>query len=67
MNIIQRIKEKTPPKDRAVRDVAGTIGAVCGAVLATGIVVSPIGITLLTIGAVVFGGKAVYHAQKVLK
>ena len=64
MGMIERILEKTPRKDKRRGKIATVIGTACGAVLATGLVLNPIGIIALTIGAVVFGGKAVYHAQK---
>lgn len=64
MKLINRIFEKTPKREKTKGKIATAIGTVCGAVLATGLVVNPIGIIALTIGAVIFGGKAVYHAQK---
>jgi hypothetical protein len=67
MNLIERIKKRTPRKDRIKGQIATTIGTICGAILATGLIINPVGILCLTVGAVVFGGKAIYHAQKVVK
>tara|TARA_R110000868_G_C10844017_1_gene760293 strand:+ start:360 stop:563 length:204 start_codon:yes stop_codon:yes gene_type:complete len=67
MNLIERIKKRTPRKDRIKGQIATTIGSICGAVLATGLIVNPIGILCLTVGTIIFGGKALYHAQKVVK
>lgn len=65
--MIERIKKRTPRKDRIKGQIATTIGSICGAVLATGLIVNPIGILCLTVGTIIFGGKALYHAQKVVK
>jgi hypothetical protein len=65
MKLISNILKTTPLKDKIDGTVSTQLGLVCGAVLATGVVTNPIGIVLLTIGAVVFSGKAVFHAQKV--
>jgi len=67
MNMIERIKKRTPRKDRIKGQIATTIGSICGAVLATGLIVNPVGILCLTVGTIIFGGKALYHAQKVVK
>ena len=67
MKLIERIKKRTPRKDRINGQIATTIGTVCGAILATGLIANPIGILCLTVGTIVFGGKALYHAQKVVK
>jgi hypothetical protein len=67
MRLIDRIRKRTPIKDRRRGRIATTIGTVCAAVLATGLVANPIGIVCLTVGAVVFGGKALFHAQKTVK
>lgn len=67
MNMIERIKKRTPRKDRIKGQISTTIGSICGAVLATGLIVNPIGILCLTVGTIIFGGKALYHAQKVVK
>lgn len=64
MKLLERIRKETPIKDKIDGIFCTKIGVACGAILATGLVVNPIGIVCLTIGAVVFGGKAVYHAQK---
>ncbi|CAB4128024.1 hypothetical protein UFOVP104_11 [uncultured Caudovirales phage] len=67
MNIIERIKSKTPRKHKINGQISGVLGTVCATTLATGLVTNPIGIIALTVGSVIFGGKAVYHAQKVQK
>jgi hypothetical protein len=67
MKLIERIKKRTPRKDRIKGQIATTIGAICGAILATGLIINPVGIVCLTVGTIVFGGKALYHSQKVVK
>lgn len=67
MNIVDRIKAKTPRKHKLNGQVSTVIGTVCASVLATGLVVNPIGVITLTVGSVLFGGKALYHASKVQK
>ncbi len=63
--LFKRITKKTPKKDKLIGKISTAIGTTCGIVLATGLVLNPIGIVALIVGATVFGGKAVYHAQKV--
>jgi len=65
MKLIDRIKSKTPRRNKRIGKPLGVLGTVCGAILATGLVVNPIGLVALTVGAIVFGGGAVYNAQKV--
>lgn len=67
MNLLKRIKAKTPKKDKRDGRIFTIIGAVCGAILTAGVVTAPLGVTLLTIGAVAFGGAALNSAQKVRK
>ncbi len=67
MKLIERIKSRTPRKDRINGQIATTIGTVCGAILATGLIINPIGIVCLTVGTIIFGGKALFHAQKTIK
>lgn len=62
--LIERIKEKTPEKEARKRNIAGAIGTACGIILAAGLVTNPVGIVALSIGAAIFGGKSLYHAQK---
>lgn len=64
MNIIERIKAKTPVHHKRAGINSTLLGTICAGVLATGVVVNPIGIVALTIGSIVFGGKALFHAQK---
>ena len=67
MKIIDRIKSKTPRKHKINGQISGAIGTICATTLATGLVTNPIGIIALTVGSAIFGGKALYHAQKVQK
>lgn len=67
MNLVERIKAKTPRKHKINGKLSTVLGTVCASVLATGLVVNPIGVIALTVGSVVFGGNAIYHAQKVQK
>jgi len=67
MKIIERIKARTPRKDKKNGQLATVIGATCATILSLGLVANPIGIVALTVGSIVFGGKAFYHAQKVQK
>lgn len=67
MGIIDRIKARTPRKNKNAGKVLTALGTACAVVLTTGLVANPIGITVLAVGAAVFGGGAVYHAQKVQK
>ena len=46
--------------------IATAIGIACATILTLGVVTAPLGITLLTVGAAVFGGKALFHAQKTI-
>jgi len=67
MNIIERIKTRTPLSDRKKGKIATAIGLACATILTLGVVTAPLGIALLSVGAAVFGGKAVFHAQKTIK
>lgn len=62
---IERVNSPTPKRDKFIGKLSTAIGTACGAILLTGMVLNPIGIVALIVGATVFGGKAVYHAQKV--
>jgi len=64
MNIIERIKSKTPVHHKRAGINSTMLGSICAGVLATGLVTNPIGIVALTIGSIVFGSKALFHAQK---
>lgn len=64
MNIIERIKAKTPVHHKRAGINSTLLGTICAGVLATGVVTNPIGIVVLTVGSIVFGGKALFHAQK---
>lgn len=67
MNIIDRIRKKTPAKDKFHGQVSTAIGVVCVTLLSLEIFDNKYAIAALTIGAVLFGGKSIYHAQKVKK
>lgn len=67
MNIIKRIKARTPDKDKGVGRLFTVLGAIATAVLATGLIVSTGGIIALTVVATLFTSKAIFHGQKVLK
>ncbi len=64
IKLLNKIIKETPLKDKVDGIFCTNVGVACGAVLATGLIVNPVGIVLLTIGAVLFGGKALFHAQK---
>lgn len=65
MTFLERLKAKTPEKHKGAGQVATILATISGAILSTGIVVNPIGIACLTIATTLFGGKALYHGQKV--
>ena len=67
MKLLERIKAKTPRKDRKKGQLSTIVGTGCAIVLAFGLVANPIGIAALTLGATIFGSKAIFHAQKVQK
>jgi hypothetical protein len=67
MEIIKRIKARTPRKNKTKGKVLTALGTACGVILAAGVIANPIGIAALTVGAIVFGSGAVYNAQKVQK
>jgi len=66
MNIIERIKEKTPKKNKLGLKIASVLGAVSLAVAESGIVdhrpLLKIGLEVLSVK---LGAVAVYNAQKV--
>lgn len=63
----ERVKEESTKKNRRKGQIATAIGIGCATVLSLGIVTAPLGIVLLSIGSAVFGGKAIFHAQKTKK
>jgi len=63
----KRVGSETPPRDKNHGKISTVIGTTCATVLALGLVANPIGMIALAVGATVFGGKAIFHAQKVLK
>ena len=64
MNIIERIKAKTPIHHKRAGINSTMIGTVCAGVLATGVVTNPIGIVALTIGSIVFGVRHCFTLKK---
>lgn len=67
MTFLERLKAKTPDKHKNAGQVSTVLATVSGAILSTGLVTNPIGIACLTIVTTLFGGKALYHGQKVEK
>lgn len=67
MNIIDRIRKKTPARDKLHGQISTAIGVICVTLLSLDTFQDKTAVTLLTIGAVLFGGKSIYHAQKVKK
>ena len=65
MNILQKIKARTPKRQKIIGKIATVIGTACATVLSLGLVANPIGIVALTVGAVAFGGKALHSAIQV--
>jgi hypothetical protein len=67
MNVYKRIKGKTPPKDKIKGQFMTVLSAICLVLSASGLVKNEyinLGFEIITI---LCGGKAFYHAQKVLK
>jgi hypothetical protein len=67
MNFFQRILHRTPNKDKFVGKISTIIGVISTAVISTDYVKDDNAIFVLSIISIVFGGKAIYHAQKILK
>ena len=67
MNLYRRIKGKTPPKDKIRGKLMTVLSAVCLVVTASGVVENEYLKIAIDIVMVLSGGKAFYHAQKVLK
>ena len=65
MKIIDRLKAPTPDKHKSAGQVSTILATVSGAILSTGVVTNPIGIAILSVITALFGGKALYHGQKV--
>jgi len=67
MRIIRKIRAKTPQRDKAIGKISTVIGTTCATILALGLVVNPVGLVALTVGSVIFGGKALFHATKTVE
>jgi hypothetical protein len=65
MNFIQRVLAKTPTRNKVVGQICTLIGLVSAIVLSSGVVKNEYVQLLFTILSVVFGGNALYQAQKV--
>jgi hypothetical protein len=67
MNLIDRIKRKTPARDKLHGKISTVVGVVCVTLLSLETFEDKTVVALLTVGAVLFGGKSIYHAQKIKK
>lgn len=67
MNILKRILAPTPRQHRINGQISTAISGACTSVLSLGLIETKEFIIAFTFIAVLFGGKAVFHAQKTLK
>lgn len=67
MNFLERILSRTPKQHKLVGKWCTFIGFVSASILSTGYVQNEFAIFVLTVISLVFGGKALYHAQKTHK
>ena len=67
MNVYKRIKGKTPPNDKFKGKILTVLSAICLAITASGIIKDDSVLLVLEIITILCGGKAFYHAQRVLK
>ena len=51
MNLIDKLKAKTPRRNKRNGHILGSIGTICATILATGLVVNPIAIIILSVGS----------------
>jgi hypothetical protein len=58
--------EKKERNHKLPGQIATVVATVCGAILTAGVVTSPLGVVLLSVGATGFGLKAGYHASKIV-
>ncbi len=63
-NLFKRIRSESSKKNRTKGQIATVIGIGCATALSLGVVTAPLGIALLAVGSALFGGKALFHAQK---
>ena len=64
MKIVDRIRARTSKRNRIKGQITTTLGTVCTVALGLGLVTNPIGIAVLSVGAILFGGDAVKRALK---
>jgi hypothetical protein len=67
LNFLGRILADTPKKEAQRGKLMGMLGSICGIILMLGTVTAPLGIALLSTGAIAFGGMAVKDASKYIK
>lgn len=67
MNVYKRIKGKTPPNDKFKGKILTVLSAICLAIVASGIIKDESLLLIVNIVSILCGGKAFYHAQRVLK
>jgi len=67
MNIYKRIKAKTPVKDKFKGKILTVLSAISLTIVASGIIKDESLLLIFNIISILCGGKAFYHAQKVLK
>jgi hypothetical protein len=65
MRIIDKINAKSSKENRTIGQVKTTLGAILGAIAVSGLVVNPVGLLALSIGAIVCGVSASKNALKV--
>ena len=51
MNLIEKIKAKTPRRNKRNGHILGVIGTICATILGAGLVVNPVGIIILSVGS----------------
>jgi len=71
MKFLDKLRAKTPDRDKKIGKLATALGTGCATTLAVGTAIGfafpPTALLLLTIGSIILGGKALYHGQKVEK
>ena len=67
MNIFGRIFSRTPKQDKFVGKWCTFLGVLSATILSTGYVTNEFLVFALTVMSIMFGGKALYHAQKTIK
>ena len=67
MNIFGRIFSRTPKQDKYIGKWCTGLGVLSATILSTGYVTDEFLVFSLTVLSIMFGGKALYHAQKTTK